>query len=122
MADIPVISLVTAKNYNIAVYKGDTTKLVLQFINTEDSTPQSQAGAAFKVQVRSGSATGSVAQEFSTSDGDIVISGADNSIVTIGGWEDLAVGEFWYDLQRTLSGEVRTYLTGKVIVSQDVTT
>lgn len=115
-----VISLITAKNYDIAVYKGDTTKLVLQFLNTEDSTAQSQAGAAFKIEIRS-TPTGSVVDTFSTTDGDIVISGADNNIVTVGGWEDLAVGEYHFDLQRTLAGEVRTWLYGLVKVSQDIT-
>lgn len=115
-----VISLITAKNYDIDVYKGDTTKMVLQFINTSDQTPQSQAGAAFKIEVRS-TPTGSVVDTFSTADSDIVISGVDNNLVTIGGWEDLAVGEYHYDLQRTLGGEVRTWLYGKVRVTQDIT-
>ncbi len=120
MAANPIISLKTAVSYDIEVYEGDTTGMVLTFTDTSEARAYDLTGAVIIMQIKTAPG-GVLQQEFSTTDGDIVISGAGSNIVTIKGWEDLTVGTYVYDLQVTLAGEVRTYLVGAVRVTQDVT-
>lgn len=110
--------------YNITTYKGDTLVLTFELVDDTEPTPLpiDLSSATFKMQVRKKSGD-PVLWEAATDDG-IVVSGADNNIVTVSKIVDAEAGvnPYVYDIQATfLDGTVRTYVAGTFMLRADVT-
>jgi hypothetical protein len=103
-------------------YKGDTWDGITSLILTQDGVPVDLSAASILMQFKI-CPTKTPVLEFSTSDGSIII-----STPTLSGEIsippriiDIAAQTYVYDLQYTLaSGYVMTALTGKFIVTQDI--
>jgi UDP-N-acetylglucosamine enolpyruvyl transferase len=114
-------NLVTAATHNFLVYEGDTTTATLTFTETVGAAAISMAGTTIVMEIKSRISDTDVVETFSTTSADIVISGDDDNVLTISGWERLTKGRYVYDLEVTRGSSVTTFLKGKITVTQDVT-
>ena len=102
--------------------KNDTFSSVLFTYQDNLGTPIDITGAELKVQFRFRNKTGRVVKEVSDGLG-ITITNATAGEFKIDEFTpvDWQVDCYYYDVQMTLNGEIKTYVGGKVKVIQDVT-
>lgn len=106
--------------YNYKVLKGDTWDGA-RFTITKNESPLDLSGATIKVEYKLNSKTGFTKRTISIGTG-ITLIDAPNGVFDIDGFiVDLDVGRYFYDIEITLSGEVKTYVEGVMTVLQDVT-
>lgn len=116
------LTLITAVQCDIKVYKGDTTGPIITVTKNGDGTPWDLSAAEIKMEIRPAAGQDPV-DTFSTEGDtpDITVSGEDHNIITIKGWERLPAGANQYDLQITDGADVITVLYGKITVTTDIT-
>lgn len=114
-------NFVVAADVDIKIYWHDTTAPVFTFRNKATLAPLSFLGQVLRMQVRPNIGSPQVEQEYSTTNGRIVVSGAGNNTITISQLHLLGVGTFKYDMQGTAGSEVLTYIKGTISVENDVT-
>jgi hypothetical protein len=114
-------NFVVAADLDIKLYWHDTTEAVLTFRNRATLAPISFAGHVIRMQVRPNVGSPQVTEEYSTTNGRIVVSGAGSNTLTISSLYLLGVGTFKYDLQSTITTNVLTWLKGSISVENDVT-
>lgn len=101
----------------LKVYKNDHLSTVLEF--KLNDTPIDLSAATVLLQVRPTATSNTLTLAITNGNG-ITIGGDDNNQVTIYKLINIAAGEYVYDLQITYSsGQVKTYLHGEFIVSDD---
>lgn len=114
-------NFIVAADLDLKLYWHDTTNAVLTFRNKATLQPISFAGHTIKMQVRPNIGSPQVTEEYSTTNGRIVVSGVSNNTLTISSLYLLGVGSFKYDLQSTVGSDVITWLKGSISVENDVT-
>jgi len=86
-----------------------------------DTTPIDLSGSTILIQVRPTPTSSVVALELTTDDSSIGIGGVDSNQITLNKIVDIAAGTYVYDMNVTFpSGEVKTYLWGNFIVTEDI--
>jgi hypothetical protein len=113
-------NFVVAVDLDFQLYLNDTTAIQLD-LRTSAEAPISLVGHVIKMQVRPSIGSPQVTEEYSTTNGRIVVSGASNNIITISNLELLPAGTFKYDLQSTVGAVVLTWAKGSINVTSDVT-
>ena len=102
--------------------KNDTFSSVEFTYSDNLGVPINITGAELKTQFRFRTKTGKIIKEISDGSGITITSAVDGEFkideFTPVDWE---VDCYYYDVQMTLNGEIKTYVGGKVKVIQDVT-
>lgn len=111
--------------YNIAdQLKGDTFRGVeFTLIDYDTSVAIDLTGATIKCQFRYKSKRGALQADLSVGSG-LTVTDATGGVVEINSISpiDWAIGIYYYDLEVTSGGEVKTYVGGTMKIIQDVTT
>lgn len=102
--------------HRIAILKNDT--LPISFAITHNQEPVDLSTADVKMQVRQSATSATVLLAFTEADGITVT----NNIIKLNKKVTISAGNYVYDLEITYTnGEVRTYLYGDFIVTEDIT-
>jgi len=105
--------------YNVKIWRNDSWAQTFALL--ADTTPIDLSGSTILIQVRPTPTSSVVALELSTDDSSIGIGGVDNNQITLNKIVDIAASTYVYDMNVTFpSGEVKTYLWGNFIVSEDI--
>ena len=105
--------------YNVKIWRNDSWAQTFALL--ADTTPIDLSGSTILVQVRPTPSSSVVALELSTDDSSIGIGGVDSNQITLNKIVDIAAGTYVYDMNVTFpSGEVKTYLWGNFIVTEDI--
>lgn len=105
--------------YNVKIWRNDSWAQTFALL--ADTTPIDLSGSTILIQVRPTPSSSVVALELTTDDSSIGIGGVDNNQITLNKIVDIAAGTYVYDMNVTFpSGEVKTYLWGNFIVSEDI--
>jgi hypothetical protein len=126
---MPEFSLIVAVETNFSIYEGDKAGFYLEFLNTEDNTPQDLTLAEITMEIRSRyGEQGMAAVTLSTENGKITRNPGGRGLhwVLVKGLEavkyaDGVNGTFVYDVQRKAGGNITTEFYGKITVKQEVT-
>lgn len=116
-----VSSTLPAETADIIAYKGDSFRRDVGI--KLNGAYEVLTGSTFRMQIKRGA---SLITELSTTNGNVTID-PDNSGVLIlqlnaAAMEDLASGEYTYDMQQTYAdGRVKTRFRGKFIIIEDIT-
>jgi hypothetical protein len=106
--------------YNVKIWRNDSWAQTFALL--ADETPIDLSGSTILIQVRPTATSSEVALELTTDDSSIGIGGIDSNQITLNKIVDIAAGTYVYDMNVTFpSGEVKTYLWGNFIVSEDIT-
>lgn len=113
-------NLIVAAEHNILLHRGDTPQCILEFYD-QNNVPLPLTTQTPLMQCRWNKGDADYVKQWTVGNG-LAISGADNNILTITGFETLRPGRFAYDLQLTSSaGDKTTYMKGQIIVEEDTT-
>jgi hypothetical protein len=113
-------NLILASEHNFKVLRGDNPSCTLEFTDQLDA-PVDLSGATITMQARWKLTDVEYVKQWTIGSG-LTVSGADNNIVTITGFDTLRPGILYYDLQVNYpSGGKVTYLRGNITVVEDVT-
>jgi hypothetical protein len=113
-------NLIIAAEHNFKVLRGDNPSCSLQFVDAEN-VPIDLSAATIIMQARWKPGDVQYVNQWTNGSG-IAVSGVDNNIVTITGWDALRAGLLSYDLQiNFISGTKTTYLKGTIKVEEDTT-
>lgn len=105
--------------YNVKIWRNDSWAQTFAIL--ADTTPIDLSGSTILIQVRPTPSSTEVALTLTTDDSSIGIGGVDNNQITLNKIVDVAAGAYVYDMNVTFpSGEVKTYLWGNFIVSEDI--
>lgn len=105
--------------YNVKIWRNDSWAQVFAIL--ADTTPIDLSGSTILIQVRPTPSSTEVALTLSTADSSIGIGGVDSNQITLNKIVDIAAGNYVYDMNVTFpSGEVKTYLWGNFIVTEDI--
>lgn len=105
--------------YNVKIWRNDSWAQTFALL--ADTTPIDLSGCTILIQVRPTPTSASVVLELTTDDSSIGIGGIDNNQITLNKIVDVAAGTYVYDMNVTFpSGEVKTYLWGNFIVTEDI--
>ena len=105
--------------YNVKIWRNDSWAQVFAIL--ADTTPIDLSGSTILIQVRPTPSSTEVALTLSTTDSSIGIGGVDSNQITLNKIVDIAAGNYVYDMNVTFpSGEVKTYLWGNFIVTEDI--
>lgn len=105
--------------YNVKIWRNDSWAQTFALL--ADTTPIDLSGSTILIQVRPTPTSSVVALELTSEDSSIGIGGVDNNQITLNKIVDIAAGTYVYDMNVTFpSGEVKTYLWGNFIVSEDI--
>ncbi len=105
--------------YNVKIWRNDSWAQTFALL--ADTTPIDLSGSTILIQVRPTPSSSVVALELTSEDSSIGIGGVDNNQITLNKIVDVAAGTYVYDMSVTFpSGEVKTYLWGNFIVSEDI--
>lgn len=105
--------------YNVKIWRNDSWAQTFALL--ADTTPIDLSGSTILIQVRPTPSSASVVLELTTDDSSIGIGGVDNNQITLNKIVDVAAGTYVYDMNVTFpSGEVKTYLWGNFIVTEDI--
>jgi hypothetical protein len=105
--------------YNVKIWRNDSWAQTFALL--ADTTPIDLSGSTILIQVRPTPSSSVVALELTSEDSSIGIGGVDNNQITLNKIVDVAAGTYVYDMNVTFpSGEVKTYLWGNFIVSEDI--
>ena len=105
--------------YNVKIWRNDSWAQTFALL--ADTTPIDLSGCTILIQVRPTPSSASVVLELTTDDSSIGIGGVDNNQITLNKIVDVAAGTYVYDMNVTFpSGEVKTYLWGNFIVTEDI--
>ncbi len=105
--------------YNVKIWRNDSWAQTFALL--ADTTPIDLSGSTILIQVRPTPSSSVVALELTTDDSSIGIGGVDSNQITLNKIVDIAAGTYVYDMNVTFpSGEVKTYLWGNFIVSEDI--
>jgi hypothetical protein len=113
-------------DYPITLYRGDTRVWTFAFLEDDQETTIDLTGKTWESEVRSATDASPVLLTFTIDDTDA----ADGVIVVTlpaTAWDDVDIGstaptsKWFWDLQSTEAGVVRTWVKGKVKVLWDVT-
>jgi hypothetical protein len=105
--------------YNVKIWRNDSWAQTFALL--ADTTPIDLSGSTILIQVRPTPTSSVVALELTSEDSSIGIGGVDNNQITLNKIVDVAAGTYVYDMNVTFpSGEVKTYLWGNFIVSEDI--
>jgi hypothetical protein len=105
--------------YNVKIWRNDSWAQTFALL--ADTTPIDLSGSTILIQVRPTPTSSVVALELTTDDSSIGIGGVDSNQITLNKIVDIAAGTYVYDMNVTFpSGEVKTYLWGNFIVSEDI--
>lgn len=105
--------------YNVKIWRNDTWSQTFAIL--ADTTPVDLTGCTILIQVRPTPASTSVLLTLSTANSSISIGGVSRNQITLNKIVDVAAGSYVYDMNVTFpSGEVKTYLWGNFIVSEDI--
>lgn len=113
-------NFIVAVDLDFQLYLNDTTAIQLDF-RTSAEVPINLSGHTIKMQVRPSIGSPQVTEEYSTTNGRIVISGAFNNIVTISSLQLLPAGSFKYDIQDVVGAVKMTLAKGSINVLSDIT-
>jgi len=106
--------------YNVKIWRNDTWSQTFAIL--ADETPVDLSGCTILIQVRPTPSSETIALELSSENSSIGIGGIDSNQITLNKIVDVAAGSYVYDMNVTFpSGEVKTYLWGNFIVSEDIT-
>jgi hypothetical protein len=105
--------------YNVKIWRNDSWSQTFAIL--ADTTPVDLSGCTILIQVRPTPASSVVALTLSTANSTISIGGVSRNLITLNKIVDVAAGAYVYDMNVTFpSGEVKTYLWGNFIVSEDI--
>ena len=105
--------------YNVKIWRNDSWAQTFALL--ADTTPIDLSGSTILIQVRPTPSSSVVALELTSEDSSIGIGCVDNNQITLNKIVDVAAGTYVYDMNVTFpSGEVKTYLWGNFIVSEDI--
>lgn len=105
--------------HDIKVWRNDT--LSINFELSIDGVPINLGGATVRMQIRPNYGSNTLTLAFTEGDG-ITVSGTTNNIIQIKKIISIASGNYVYDLESQFSnGDVKTYIRGNFIVSEDAT-
>jgi hypothetical protein len=105
--------------YNVKIWRNDSWSQTFAIL--ADTTPVDLSGCTILIQVRPTPASSVVALTLSTANSSISIGGVSRNLITLNKIVDVAAGAYVYDMNVTFpSGEVKTYLWGNFIVSEDI--
>lgn len=105
--------------YNIKIWRNDTWAQTFALL--ADTTPIDLSGSTILIQIRPTPASESVVLTLSTATNTITIGGANRNQITLNKKVEVTAGSYVYDMNVTFpSGEVKTYLWGNFIVSEDI--
>lgn len=105
--------------YNVKIWRNDSWAQTFAIL--ADTTPIDLSGSTILIQVRPTPTSTEVALTLSTTDSSIGIGGVDSNQITLNKIVDIAAGNYVYDMNVTFpSGEVKTYLWGNFIVTEDI--
>lgn len=105
--------------YNVKIWRNDSWAQTFALL--ADTTPIDLSGCTILIQVRPTPTSTSIALELTTDDSSIGIGGVDSNQITLNKIVDVAAGTYVYDMNVTFpSGEVKTYLWGNFIVTEDI--
>lgn len=105
--------------YNVKIWRNDSWAQTFALL--ADTTPIDLSGCTILIQVRPTPTSASVVLELTTDDSSIGIGGVDNNQITLNKIVNVAAGTYVYDMNVTFpSGEVKTYLWGNFIVTEDI--
>lgn len=105
--------------YNVKIWRNDSWAQTFALL--ADTTPIDLSGCTILIQVRPTPSSASVVLELTTDDSSIGIGGVDNNQITLNKIVGVAAGTYVYDMNVTFpSGEVKTYLWGNFIVTEDI--
>jgi hypothetical protein len=105
--------------YNVKIWRNDTWAQTFALL--ADTTPIDLSGSTILIQVRPTPSSASVELTLSTATNTITIGGANRNQITLNKKVEVAAGSYVYDMNVTFpSGEVKTYLWGNFIVSEDI--
>jgi len=105
--------------YNVKIWRNDSWAQVFALL--ADTTPIDLSGSTILIQVRPTPSSSEVALELTTDDSSIGIGGIDSNQITLNKIVDIPAGTYVYDMNVTFpSGEVKTYLWGNFIVTEDI--
>lgn len=106
--------------YNVKIWRNDTWSQTFAIL--ADETPVDLSGCTILIQVRPTPTSDTIALELTTDDSSIGIGGISSNQITLNKIVDVTAGSYVYDMNVTFpSGEVKTYLWGNFIVSEDIT-
>lgn len=105
--------------YNVKIWRNDSWAQTFALL--ADTTPIDLSGCTILIQVRPTPSSASVVLELTTDDSSIGIGGVDSNQITLNKIVGVAAGTYVYDMNVTFSsGEVKTYLWGNFIVTEDI--
>jgi hypothetical protein len=105
--------------YNVKIWRNDSWAQVFALL--ADETPIDLSGSTILIQVRPTATSSEVALTLSTANSSISIGGVNRNQITLNKIVDVAAGAYVYDMNVTFpSGEVKTYLWGNFIVTEDI--
>lgn len=111
-------STLKPKRWDIEIYQGDTFAFALQFKDASNALINVTGWTAL-AQIKNSDGTPATTPAFATT-----VGGADGKItikLTDVQSNDLAAGEYMYDVQVTDSaGNKRTYIGGRITVTEDI--
>jgi hypothetical protein len=105
--------------YNVKIWRNDSWAQTFAIL--ADTTPIDLSGSTILIQVRPTPSSSTIALELSTDDSSISIGSITMNQITLNKIVDVPAGAYVYDMNVTFpSGEVKTYLWGNFIVSEDI--
>ena len=106
--------------YNVKLWRNDTWSQTFRVL--ADTTPVVLTGCEIEIQVRKTASSATAELTLSTTDGSISIGGIDNNQITLNKIMAVAADNYVYDMNvKFLSGEVKTYIWGTLLVQEDIT-
>lgn len=105
--------------HDIKVWRNDT--LAINFELSIDGAPIDLSGATIRMQVRPEVGSNTVTLALTEGDG-ITVTGSSHNMVEVKKLITTAAGSYVYDLESQFSnGDVKTYVKGNFVISQDIT-
>jgi hypothetical protein len=105
--------------YNVKIWRNDSWSQVFAIL--ADTTPVDLSGSTILIQVRPTPSSTTISMTLSSANSSISIGGVSRNQITLNKKVDVAAGSYVYDMNVTFpSGEVKTYLWGNFIISEDI--
>jgi len=105
--------------YNVKIWRNDSWSQTFAIL--ADTTPVDLSGSTILIQVRPTPASTTILLTLSNANSSISIGGTNRNQITLNKIVNVVAGSYVYDMMVTFpSGEVKTYLWGNFIVSEDI--
>lgn len=105
--------------HDLKVWRNDT--LAINYELSIDGQPIDLSGATIRMQVRPDYGSNTLSLAFTEGNG-ITVTGTDHNVIEVKKLINIASGSYVYDLESQFSnGDVKTYVKGAFIVSEDAT-